>query len=160
MPWMWRRALSSSRYVVMVAVLGTLVGALALLLYGAFEIVVVIEDAMGAGVSAKGAKTLALGLIESTDLFLLSVVMLIIGLGLYALFVDDTLPLPRWLEIHDLDDLKAKLISVVIAVLAVLFLGEVVKWDGQRELLGIGAGSALVIAALTFFLMQKPAKKE
>ena len=160
MPWMWRRALSSSRYVVMVAVLGTLVGALALLLYAAFEIVVVIEDAMGAGVSAKGAKTLALGLIESTDLFRLSVVMLIVGLGLYALFVDDTLPLPRWLEIHDLDDLKAKLISVVIAVLAVLFLGEVMKWDGQRELLGIGAGIALVIAALTFFLMQKPAKKE
>jgi len=34
------------------------------------------------------------------------------------------------------------------------------KWDGQRELLGIGAGIALVIAALTFFLMQKPAKME
>ena len=86
--------------------------------------------------------------------------MLISALGLYALFVDDTLPLPHWLEIHDLDDLKAKLISVVIAVLAVLFLGEVVKWDGQRELLGIGAGIALVIAALTFFLTQRTAKKE
>ena len=160
MPSMWRRVLSSSRFVVIVAVLGTLVGALALMIYAALEIVVVVADATRAGVSAKGAKTLALGLIESTDLFLLSVVMLIIGLGLHALFVDDTLPLPRWLEIHDLDDLKAKLISVVVAVLGVLFLGEVVKWDGQRELLGIGAGIALVIAALTFFLMQKPAKKE
>ena len=86
--------------------------------------------------------------------------MLIIALGLYALFVDDTLPLPHWLEIHDLDDLKAKLLSVVVVVLAVLFLGEVVKWDGRRELLGLGVAIAAVIAGLTFFLFQGSNRKE
>ena len=49
---------------------------------------------------------------------------------------------------------------MVIAVLAVLFLGEVVKWDGRRELLGLGAGIALVITALTFFLSQKTPRKD
>ncbi len=158
---MWRRILSSSRFVVLVAVLGTLAGTLALLIYGAIEVVVVVTDAIGEGaVSSKGAKTLLLGLIEVTDVFLIGVVLFIIALGLYSLFVDDTLPLPGWLEIHDLDDLKAKLVSVVIVVLAVLFLGEVVQWDGQRELLGFGAGIALVIAALTFFRSQKTSRKD
>lgn len=158
---MWRRILSSSRFVVLVAVLGTLAGALALLAYGAIEVGVVVTDAIGEGaVSSKGAKTLLLGLIEVTDVFLLGVVLFIIALGLYSLFVDDTLPLPGWLEIHDLDDLKAKLVSVVIVVLAVLFLGEIVQWDGERELLGLGAGVALVIAALTFFLSQKTSRKD
>jgi uncharacterized membrane protein YqhA len=88
----------------------------------------------------------------------LATVLYIIALGLYALFVDDRLPLPAWLEIHDLDDLKEKLISVVIVVLGVLFLEQVVAWDGGRDLLGFGAAIALVVAALTYFLSQKPRK--
>ena len=70
---------------------------------------------------------------------------------------DDTLPLPAWLEIHTLDDLKSQLVSVVIAV---LFLAEAVRWDGRTELLGFGGAIALVVAALTFFLNTKAAKKD
>jgi uncharacterized membrane protein YqhA len=60
--------------------------------------------------------------------------------------------LPRWLKIRDLADLKANLVSVVIAVLAVLFLREAVAWEGDRDILELGAALALVIAALTFYL--------
>ena len=56
---------------------------------------------------------------------------------------------------HDLEDLKANLVSIVIAVLAVLFLREAVGWDGERDLLHFGAVLALVIAALTLFLFLK-----
>jgi len=77
----------------------------------------------------------------------------ITSLGLYSLFVDDTLPLPRWLEIHDLDDLKGNLVSVVIAVLAVLFLREAVAWDGTRDLVSFGVAIAVMVAALTLFLV-------
>lgn len=52
-----------------------------------------------------------------------------IGLGLYRLFVDPELPLPAWLKIRDLDDLKNNLVSSVIAVLSVLFLREA-AWAG------------------------------
>jgi uncharacterized membrane protein YqhA len=41
---------------------------------------------------------------------------------------------------------------VVIVVLAVLFLGFVVSWDGSRNQLPIGAAIAMVIAALSYFL--------
>jgi hypothetical protein len=47
---------------------------------------------------------------------------------------------------------------VVIVVLAVMFLGHVVAWDGERELLGIGTAIALMIAALTYFLSGKSGK--
>jgi hypothetical protein len=43
-------------------------------------------------------------------------------------------------------------------VMAVLFLGQVVTWDGERNLLQYGAGIALVIAALTWFVSQKSKK--
>jgi len=33
-----------------------------------------------------------------------------------------------------------------------LFLGQVMTWDGERDLLGYGAAIALVIAALAFLL--------
>jgi hypothetical protein len=46
----------------------------------------------------------------------------------------------------------------VIVVLGVLFLGQVISWDGTRDLLGFGAAVALVIAALTYFLSQKARK--
>ena len=67
--------------------------------------------------------------------------------------------MPDWLVISDLDDLKVKLISVVVTVLSVLFLGQVVSWDGQTNLLIPGAGIALVIGALTLFLSQQGKKK-
>jgi uncharacterized membrane protein YqhA len=63
-----------------------------------------------------------------------------------------TVPLPRWLKVRDLEDLKANLVSVVIAVIAVLFLREAVAWEGHRDILELGAALALVIAALTFYL--------
>jgi len=156
-----RHILPSSRYVVIIAVVSTLLSSMVLLIYGALlEAAVVIRALREGAVSPKGGKALALGVIEATDVFLIGIVLFVVGLGLYALFVDDTLPLPSWLEMHNLDDLKNQLVSVVIAVLAVLFLAEAVRWEGRPELLGFGAAIGLVVAALTFFLSTKTAKKD
>jgi len=151
-----RRILASSRYIVLVAVIGTFVASLALLVYEAIVVGVAVVGVLREGaVSAHSSKVLAVGVIEAVDVFLIGVALYITSLGLYALFVDSTLPLPRWLEVHDLDDLKNNLVSVVIAVLAVLFLREAVAWDGGRDLLAFGGALALVIAALTLFLTKK-----
>ncbi len=157
---MLRPLLNASRYLVIAAVLGSLVAALALFVYGVIETVAVVVDVIAkAEVSSKGAKALALAFIEIVDLFLLGTVFLMIALGLYELFIEENLALPQWLSISSFDDLKNKLVGVVIVVLAVLFLGAVVSWDGSRDLLGFGAGVALVIAALTYFLSTAKADK-
>lgn len=77
-----------------------------------------------------------------------------------VLFIDERLPLPGWLEVRDLDDLKAHLISVVIAALAVIFLGYVVQWEGGSDILGLGVAIALMVAALALFLNTRPRDKE
>lgn len=150
---MLRPILNASRYLVIAAVVGSLAASLALFAYGLAETVLVIVQTIAkAEVSSKGAKALALEFIEIVDLFLLGTVLLMISLGLYELFISSDLKLPEWLQIRTFDDLKLKLVGVVIVVLAVLFLGHVVAWNGERDLLRLGAGIAAVIAALTYFL--------
>jgi len=153
------RLLSKSRYLIFAAVLCTLVAATALLAYGVLETVAIVRSILDPSISGpKGGKDLILASIELTDLFLLATVLYVIAVGLFELFVDDRLDLPAWLEIHDLNDLKEKLIGVIVVVLGVVFLGQVVTWNGERDLLGYGGGIALVIAALTWFVSQKPKK--
>ena len=158
---MLKPVLNASRYLVLAAVLGALLGAAALFVYGLVDVVVVIARTIGSGeVSTVGAKQLMLYFIEVFDLFLLGTVMLIMGLSLYELFMDSDLKLPARLEIRTFEDLKTNLVTVVIAVMAVTFLGQIVSWNGQTDVLGLGVAVALVIAALNVYLwIVKRAKK-
>ncbi len=156
---MLERILKSSRYLILIAVLGSLLACIALLIYGGIQFIYVIAATLKSGSLGSGtAKVLTLGTIQVIDLFLLGTAFYIISLGLYELFINDRLDLPPWLEIHNLDDLKGKLVSVIIVVLGVLFLGEVINWDGESNLLFYGAAIALVIMALAYFLSQKEKK--
>lgn len=153
------RLIGLIRYIIIVAVLATLIAATALILFGTVETYVVIRDVFSKGeFTSKVAKTLLLSFIEITDIFLLATVLYIVALGLYELFIDHQVPVPNWLEIRTLDDLKDKLIGVVIVVIGVGFLGQFTTWNGETNLLISGGGAALVIAALTFFLGQKSKK--
>lgn len=153
------RILATTRYIVYIPVICIFFAATALLIYGAASTAQAIIEVIAAGsLDSKVGKELLLSSIEIVDLFLLGTVLYVIAVGLYELFIDDTLAVPKWLEIHDLDDLKNNLIGVVIVVLGVLFLGQVITWDGQRDLLNPGAAIALVIAALAYFLSHKKGK--
>lgn len=156
---MFARIVASSRFLQIIAVFGTFLAGTAMLLYGAYDTYLVIAGLFG-NISTTKAKQVMLDVIEIVDLFLLSTVFYVIAIGLYELFIQDNLPLPEWLEFHTLDDLKDKLVAVIIVALAVLFLGQIISWDGERDLLGYGIAIALVIAALTYFLSQKASKKQ
>jgi uncharacterized membrane protein YqhA len=148
-----RRFFSFTRPLVIIAVAGSFIAGAATLAFGGFSVFRLLFDLVQAGdFGNKAAKMLALGFIETADLFLLGTVFLIIALGLCELFIDETIPVPGWLVIRTLDDLKNKLIGVIVVVMAVVFLGHVVNWHGEPEILYLGAAIALVIAALTWFL--------
>lgn len=146
---MVRGALAGSRYVIVLAVIGTLISSLTLLVYGALTAFdIVIDTIRHHSISPEGAKELSIEFIELVDLFLLGTVLYIIAIGLYELFIDDSIEMPAWLHINDLDDLKDKLVSVIIVLLGVTFLGSAVSWKGGRDILYYGVAIAVVLIPL------------
>jgi uncharacterized membrane protein YqhA len=149
---MLRRVLAGSRYLVIIAIIGTFLASIAVLVYGACTVVSIIIDVFTRGFTITGAKYFAVDASELIDLFLLGIVLYIVALGLYSLFIDDALPMPNWLEIVNLEDLKGRLLGIVVVLLAVTFLGYVVDWNGTSNILALGIAVGLVLFALGFLL--------
>lgn len=142
-----------SRHTVAIAVLGSLLASLSLLVYEISVVISLIVDLVRAGTIAPGAaKAFAVAMIEAVDVFLIAIALYIIGLGFYALFIDDQVPLPSWLKFRNLEDLKANLVSVIVAVLAVMFLRQAIASYTEEPFIMFAAAVALVIASLTYFL--------
>jgi uncharacterized membrane protein YqhA len=143
-----RRLLGASRWMMLLATVGCLAVAIMILGYPAVDVAGVARDVI---TGDAGGKTLTVHAIEVIDHLLFAAVAYIMALGLYALFIDDKVPVPPWLEIHSLDDLKDKLLRVIVLAMAVLFLGQIVAWDGRAEIGALGGGIAAMIAALRYF---------
>lgn len=97
------------------------------------------------------------GFLVVVDLFLIGATMLIAAIGFYELFINRVdppraAPLPSWLVMRDLNDLKARVIAMIVLVAAVTFMEYLVDFRSGQEVLELGGGIALVIAALTVFL--------
>ena len=149
--------LRHARYLFFFAVVSTLLAAALVMLYGTVQLVAfVVELVRHGSINQEWGAELRLTVIEVVDLFLIGTVLFVIAVGLYQLFGNSMMPLPRWLLVHDVGDLERKLIGLVVTVLSVVFLGQIVTWDGQRDLLGFGVGIGAVIAGLTFFLRHEP----
>lgn len=146
---MFKRILAGSRYFVILAVIGSFVSSVAVLIYGVFVVAVTILHAFTqAELSEEGGRELSVGMIGTIDLFLLGTVLYIIALGLYELFIDDSLEMPKWLKIDTLDELKEKLIGVIVVLLLVTFLAQVALWEGNTNIIAYGGAIALVLFAL------------
>jgi len=144
---MVKSLLEKSRYLVVIAVLASLVAALGAFGWGAFKtwhaIVFLFETG---GKDPLGA----IKFIELMDAFLIATALLIFAIGLYELFIEDV-AVPKGLEVHSFHDLKAKLASIIVLVLAVSFLAHLVEWRDARETLEFGVAVAVVAAVLIAF---------
>ena len=115
-----RRIVGLTRYAVIVPAIAAMIGALLLMAQGSIAMIVVVIDSIIAQMSLKDS---IVEVLTAIDAILLGTVLLVIGYGLYELFVDTNIAVPSWLQINDLDDLKSKLIGVVAAIIAVVFVG-------------------------------------
>src|SRR5664279_3551407 len=150
-----RRLLGTSRYLILLAVVGSFIASTTIMVFGLLRSVGIIVDLVndighGLLVDEAYSKALIGETIALIDMFLLGTVLFIVAAGLYQLFVDVRVPLPAWLAIRSLDDLKSLLTGVIIVALLVAFLGSAVTWtnaDGTAIIaLGL-AVAAVVIAA-------------
>jgi len=151
----FEQALSAFRVVVIVPVIILLLAALSSFAYGTDVFVRSVANV----VEDPELTTHNLGyLLLLTDLFLVGATLMIAAFGLYSLFITGTetgglaLRLPHWLRMHDLNDLKARVISMIILVAGVAFVDVAVESPDDLDTLYLGGAVALVIAALTAFL--------
>jgi uncharacterized membrane protein YqhA len=93
------------------------------------------------------------------DLFLIGATLLIAAIGLYELFVRGGQarrpgsPLPQWLEMRDLNDLKARVVAMAVLLSATTFIEVLVDEAATGTyVLEVGGAVAVVIVALTLFL--------
>lgn len=140
------------RGLALIPILATFCTSVALMFFAAFK---TFKLVMGFTSDAgKPHDTYLFEAIEIVDVFLLAVVIQVVSVGLFQLYIKEDTSLPRFLIVRTLDDLKSKLVSVIITMLAVTFLRHTLSWDGGTDIFYFGAGIALVIYALTQFFKQ------
>jgi uncharacterized membrane protein YqhA len=146
---------NSSKWLFTLAVLGTALISVFLFILGFLIVVYAIgHSVMYSSVDLRSLKEVLATFIEIIDVFLVATVFYIIALGFYELFIAKA-PLPGWLKICSLDDLKGKLLGLVIIALAVLVLGEGLTWNGSDSILGFGLAISSGIAAISLYIWVK-----
>lgn len=159
----FENVLWNSRFVVVVAVVASMVSAIAVFFISTVDVwylVVHIFHYSDPSLSAEARKLLhddtVTHVVEVVDGYLLATVMLIFALGLYELFVSDidaahgSRASSKVLLIENLDDLKTRLAKVILMILIVKLFEHAVKMkmDTVLELLYLGGAIALVGLAL------------
>ena len=123
------------RYITVLAVILSILSAFTLIVIGSWDIieaVIFYNPLFDASISSNNE--LLFKLISAIDLFLIGIVLLIFGFGIYELFVSEIDVAnakfsESTLKIRDLDQLKNKIIKVIIIVLIVKFFEKVLKFS-------------------------------
>jgi len=145
-----RKILGLTRYAVFVPAVASIIGALLLMAQGSISILMIVFEAI---LNNTYLKDTIVDILTAVDAILLGTVLLVIGYGLYELFVDPQLEVPVWLEVRDLDDLKSKLIGVVVAIIAVVFVGVFVDTNRAADVVAYGVGAGALVAGLAIFAL-------
>jgi uncharacterized membrane protein YqhA len=154
-----------SRLAVIVAVVASLIVALAMFYVATVDVVSLLghlahyhDLTLEAAARAELRTTVVAHVVEVVDGYLLAAIMLIFALGLYELFVsridmaEGSEFAERLLLIRSLDDLKDRLAKVVLLILVVKFFEFALRLRVEHaiDLLWLGLGIALVAAAVAF----------
>lgn len=150
---LWR-----SRILVVLAVISSVIGSLALFLAGLVEVLLPLWKFFKKLDPSILSEKLIASAIASIDMFLIATFLLIFALGLYELFIskidiaEKDPRTSRVLIITNLDDLKTKLGRVVIMVLIVAFFKKALEmhYETPLDLLFLALG-ALGIALSLYF---------
>jgi uncharacterized membrane protein YqhA len=156
--WLW-----NSRFVVLAAVVGSLIAGFAIFYIATVDVVYLVLHVLNyADPEMTSAARKALHddtvthIVEVVDGYLLATVMLIFSLGLYELFISDinqahgSKSSSKLLVIANLDDLKSRLGKVILMILIVTLFEEALNMTLSTpiDLLYLGASIALVALAL------------
>ena len=129
----FEKLLWNTRFIVLFAVILSIISSITLFILGSKDIVkatILYNPILNNEI--KDNTDILFTIISSIDLFLIGIVLLIFGFGVYELFINEIkFPKSKFsestLKINNLDQLKNKIIKVVIIVLIVKFFEKVLK---------------------------------
>lgn len=151
------------RYVVILAVVLSVLASITLFVIGSWDILhsIVFQNPL-TNDSVNHNNDLLFKIISSIDMFLIGIVLLIFGFGVYELFISE-IDIAKGkfsdstLKISSLDQLKNKIIKVVIIVLIVKFFEKILKltpnFNSPQDLLFLSI--SILAICLGFFLINK-----
>ena len=129
------------RFLTLIAVAFSAVGALLMFVMGAVTTVQAIATYAGSGkdeaLSSDAALNATVLVVTGLDQFLLALFLIIFASGVYTLWMrtdTSTLRLPAWLTVQSVTDLKVQLMEVIAVILTVLFLKLVLEVTRAAEL--------------------------
>jgi len=153
----------ASRFMVILAVVFGLIGAIVLFVVASFDIyetaAYVLNTYMTHAHPEGFHENVVGGIIGAVDLYLIGVVMLLFSFGLYELFIsdidaakDDEGNDNQILAIHSLDQLKDKISKVIVMVLVVGFFQKVghTQYNGALDMLYFALSITAVAVGLYF----------
>jgi len=156
-------AIWRSRFIVLLAVIFGLLGAIILFIVASmdiWEVAVVTYQVITHTIPHPDHfhEDIVAGIIGAVDLYLIAVVMFIFSFGIYELFISDIDEAEgksgsQILAIHSLDQLKDKIAKVIVMVLVVNFFQRVLHTDFTTPLeMLYFAGSITLLAVGLYFL--------
>jgi len=160
---LFEKGLWSSRFIIILAVVFGLLGAIVLFAIASFDIyyttAYVVNTYLTHAHPEGFHEQVVGGIIGAVDLYLIGVVMIIFSFGLYELFISDIDPAKdehgkenQLLAVHSLDQLKDKISKVIVMVLVVGFFQKVghTVFTGALELLYLALSITAVAVGLYF----------
>lgn len=161
----------NSRFIIILAVVFGLIGAVLLFAVASFDIFETAKYVINVYIDHKHPEhfhdEVVGGIIGAVDLYLIGVVMIIFSFGLYELFISDIDAAKdkngcenQLLAVHSLDQLKDKISKVIVMVLVVGFFQKVghTQYSGAVELFFLALSITAVSVGLYF--LGKVGKKE
>ena len=153
--------LFNSRYVTLLAVLGSLFSSVVMFIMGTMKIansiVVFWNQIAGIDNTDRHSGAVVALFVSSIDIYLFATVLLIFSNGLYELFIKESDSSSHaqksgrhWLKVSSLDDLKSSLGKVILMILIVWFFEKslIIEYNTALDLLYLGIGILLVSVSL------------
>src|SRR5262245_55271779 len=124
------RVLSATRYLVLLGVIACALGSLLCFIGALAQLALVATNALSGLDTSSQIKALTVSEIFLADVSLIATALFLVAVGLYELFIHK-IDFPVGVTVVSLDDLKDKLVGVIIVALAVSFLAQIAVWDGK-----------------------------
>ena len=163
-------AIWRSRFIVLLAVIFGLLGAVVLFIVASIDIYsvasYVVTTYLNSAHPEHFHEDIVAGIIGAVDLYLIAVVMLIFSFGIYELFISyideamDEKNTSKILKVTSLDQLKDKIAKVIIMVLVVNFFQRVLHTEFKTPLEMLYFALSIAALALGLYFLTFVGKKK